>query len=67
MQWTTAYYGVQHCGTCSLKTRWATVEDYGTVAVLSCWFPGCGFYPEQIDFKSAELARQRGVRFIVGA
>lgn len=55
--WTDPYFGVQHYGSFSTTSFWATVTDYGTFAQALVWTPGCGFSPMESDHDTAEEAR----------
>lgn len=62
--WSKPYHGVQHLGCYGPRNHWCTVEDYGTFADLSCWFPGCGFYPKHSKHSTAAEARAAGERYL---
>lgn len=55
--WTAPYHGVQHFGSFSTTSFWATVQDYGTFATSLLWTPGCGFSPMEDEHATAEEAR----------
>ena len=63
--WSRPSHGVQHCGSGSPRDYWATVEDYGSFAVLSLWSPGCAFHPEQSTLATADEARTVGRRWVL--
>lgn len=61
--WTTPYYGVSHLEGQNKRYR-VTIEDRGTFADLSLWFPGCGFSPIHQQHDSAEAARAAGEEWL---
>lgn len=61
--WSKPFHGVQHLGRVS-DLYWSTVEDYGSFAVLSKWFPGCAFNPMEETFDTADQARTVGETWI---
>lgn len=61
--WTKPYYGVTHCGALGDR-RSATVSDYGSFAVLSEIWHGCGFSPNQRQFDTVEEAKEAGELWI---
>ena len=65
LEWSAPKHGVQHLGRVNAP-RWATVNDYGTHAVLLQWFSGCGFDPHTQKLRSAEEARKSGEAWVLG-
>jgi hypothetical protein len=61
--WSRPYYGVTH-GTLEGKKSYVTVVDRKTWAELQRWFPGCGFSPTTTHHTSAEVAKQKGERWL---
>ena len=61
--WTTPFHGVTHCGKLGDK-RWATVSDFGSFAILSEWWRGCGFSPDIREFDTVEQAKEAGESWI---
>jgi hypothetical protein len=58
-KWTPTVHGVSHLRY-NPKRRWASVLDYGKFAVLSLWFPGCGFEPLEQTHKTTMAAKRAG-------
>lgn len=70
LTWTAPFHGVQHLfkpgeGSYKTKKHWCTVEAYASFAILSCWFPGCGFYPNQTQHTNAAAARAAGETYLL--
>lgn len=64
-EWTFPYHGVQHLGNAGHRNRWCTVEDFGSFARLTRWWPGCGFAADnQSDHATAAEARAEGERWL---
>lgn len=59
MNWSEPFHGVQHLGKPS-DGYWVSIADYGTVAELALWFPGCKFSPMKETHDTAESARAAG-------
>lgn len=66
LEWSAPNHGVQHLGSIN-SPRWATVNDYGTYAMLLKWFSGCVFEPNTQQHRSAEEARKAGEAWVLGS
>ncbi len=63
MHWSKPYCGVSHCGALADYRR-ATVDDRGSFVILSKWWQGCGFSPNEATFDSVTAAKAAGERWI---
>jgi hypothetical protein len=58
--WTNPFHGVSHLIDAKNKNCWVTVSNYGTSAIVKCWFEGCGMSPIIKPFGNAVDAKKFG-------
>lgn len=62
-EWSSPTLGVQHLRASNTR-RWATVQDRGSFAELLCWYPDCGFTPDESMHANAASARAAGEHYV---
>ena len=59
-EWSKMYYGLTHYGELSAFRRATVNHVCNDVYILSKWYKGCGFSPEQVRFDNLEDAKKAG-------
>ena len=62
-KWTKPYYGVSHMTPEGKKSR-VSVADFVSFAILTCWYPGCGFSPRESRHDTAQQAKTAGEQWL---
>lgn len=60
-EWSEMYYGLTHYGDIQAFRRATVNHVCNDVYILSKWYKGCGFSPEEVRFNNLDDAKKAGV------